>query len=474
MFKMSESLIKMNETANRPSEVVTINENDSIFAAALKMQNFKVGCLVVIDDNNKAVGIITEKDIVAKAVVLSMNLQSAPVTSIMTTRLITCSQDTPISKARETMAANRIRHLPIVRDEKLVGMLSLRDVVEQQLLEDKAAAEQIAMLSTCLKSIDLTDVVNMVTHEAPKLFHADKCVLCFYDGEKIEPALLNYNNCICKKDSLKTPKELENFSSSDGCCNITCTAQNKDNSKLSFVIPLSVGDGESASEKNGDKHLTGYLCMCGLSEEVLKNKELLCYKADLVRSIVNSHLTNAMRYQNVKRISLTDTLTGVGSRELLENRLEAERSRSARYNCPYSAAIIDLDNFKMVNDTYGHAVGDEMLKKLADCLKKATRASDLVARYGGDEFVVLMPEMEQDYAVTVMERIRTSVQQITLPGGASITISCGIVERSGERLESVDELLHCADLALYEAKRAGRNCVRTWNQANAKLNSCTI
>lgn len=204
----------MDETASRPSEVVTINKNDSIFAAAVKMQNFKVGCLVVTDENNRAVGIITEKDIVVKAVAFSTDLQNAPVTSIMTTRLITCTQDTPMSKARQVMAANRIRHLPIIRDEKLAGMLSLRDIVEQQLLEDKAAAEQIAMLSTCLKSIDLTDVVNMVTQEVPKLFHADKCVVCFYKGDTTEPALLNYNNCTCNKDCLKTIRELENFSSS--------------------------------------------------------------------------------------------------------------------------------------------------------------------------------------------------------------------------------------------------------------------
>jgi diguanylate cyclase (GGDEF)-like protein len=466
----------MDETVNRPSEVVTINKDDSIFTAAVKMQSFRVGCLIVIDENNQPAGIISEKDIIVKAVAFSMDLQNTPVTSIMTTRLITCTHDTPMSKARQIMAANRIRHLPIIRDEKVAGMLSIRDVVEQQLLEDKAAAEQIAMLSTCLKSIDLNDVVNMVTREVPKLFHADKCVLCFYQdtSDKTEPTLLNYNNCTCKKDCLKTIKEIETLSSSDECrSNSVCMADNNAGGELSFVIPLAIGDsGESDYNKNRNKCLTGYLCMCGLSEQVVKNKELLCYKADLVRSILNSHLTNAMRYQNVKRISLTDALTGVGSRKLLENRLEAERSRSERYRCPYSVAIIDLDNFKIINDRYGHATGDEKLKHLADCLKQATRTSDLIARYGGDEFVILMPETKQADAVTVMERIRTSVRQIALADGTAMSISCGIVERSGERQESADELIHCADIALYEAKKAGRNCVKTWDQTKARVNPC--
>jgi diguanylate cyclase (GGDEF)-like protein len=467
----------MTKALKRPN-ILTITKEESLVAAAAKMREYKVGCLVVIDEDGRPAGIVTEQDIVFKAVAASIDIQKTPVAHIMTGGLITCTENTAVSAARQIMMANRIRHLPVVKDGKVTNMLSMRDVVAQQLLEDKAAAEQISMLSTCLKSIDLNDVVTMITQEVPKLFHAKKCVLCFYQdtADTAEPVLLNYNNCTCEKGCLKDSDEIKNLLVPAECRHDAGCAADKDNGNgSSFLIPLAIDCGAQSERKDsGNGRLTGYLCLCGLPEEVATNKELLCYKAELVRNILNSHLTNAMRYQQVKHISLTDTLTGVGSRELLENRLEAEQVRSARYISPYSVVIIDLDHFKTINDRYSHATGDAMLKKLAECLKKATRSSDLVARYGGDEFVILMPETKQTDAVMIMERIRASVHQIMIDDSTSMTISCGVVERSGERPESPEELIHRADVALYEAKKAGRDCVRTWDQVQTRLNSCSL
>jgi len=259
------------------------------------------------------------------------------------------------------------------------------------------------------------------------------------------------------------------------------------------------------------------LCMCGLATSVAANRELTCYKAKLVREILNSHLTNARLYQQARLTSLTDALTGVGSRKFLEEKLEAECVRTKRYRRPFSVAIIDLDNFKTINDVLGHAGGDDVLKKFAACMKSQKRDADALARYGGDEFVILMPETKAEDALTLLERLRAKVQQIksapsinctgpasprlrsvrlgTPYGGQAcvmrsaknerntqyesgpITISCGIAQSlpairlAGlpDRHDSSGEVMRRADMALYEAKSAGRNCVKIWDETMSKL-----
>ncbi|MHC4354251.1 MAG: diguanylate cyclase [Planctomycetota bacterium] len=166
--------------------------------------------------------------------------------------------------------------------------------------------------------------------------------------------------------------------------------------------------------------------------------------------------------------SQTDALTGIGSRRFLEDKLETECSRSKRYKCPFSVAIIDLDNFKTINDVLGHATGDEALKKLAACMKNEKRATDVLARYGGDEFVILMPETKADDAVTLLERIRSKVQQIHIAENISMTISCGIARSLPDQDDSFGEVIRRADLALYEAKSAGRNRVEVWDKSMSK------
>ena len=152
--------------------------------------------------------------------------------------------------------------------------------------------------------------------------------------------------------------------------------------------------------------------MCGLPESSLANKELTQYKAKLAREILVAHLTNATRYQQARLTSLTDALTGVGSRKLLEDKLHEECDRAKRYRRPFSLAIIDLDHFKMVNDALGHATGDEAIRKLADCVKQEKRGPDVLARYGGDEFVLLLPETKAEDAAVLLERVRARVREI--------------------------------------------------------------
>lgn len=473
---------KMGEVVDHPTGIIAISRDATIKYAAIAMLTNKVGCLIVNDQSGRFAGIITERDIVSRAVACSKDFERTTIAEIMTTQVVCCTPGTPTSKAREVMTTNRIRHLPMVDNGVVVGMLSARDLMEQQLFEQRAAAEQVAMLSNCLKSIDLNEVANIVTAEAPKLFQASRCVLYFHKDESVtkRPALVSYNKCLCRQQYLgsleqaippsATPDDGRFYHESipDLCKSLGAQCPR-------LFVPLAIagpkdcpfakGIGSSARRMAG---LSGYLCMCGLASASAANKELISYKAKLAGEILNSHLTNARLYQEARLTSWTDPVTGVGSRRLLEDKLELEAARARRYRRPFSLAIIDLDNFKTINDVLGHAAGDSTLKKVAACMKNQKRSPDVLARYGGDEFVVLMPETKADDAVSLLERLRVKVQQIKLTDNLPMTFSCGIAESLPDRNDSATEVMRRADLALYEAKSAGRNCVKIWDQDMAE------
>lgn len=162
----------------------------------------------------------------------------------------------------------------------------------------------------------------------------------------------------------------------------------------------------------------------------------------------------------LEHLMLTDPLTGVGNRRMLELRLDDEILRAQRYRRALTAVYFDLDHFKRVNDTYGHDVGDTVLRQVADSLVADLRQSDLVARMGGEEFVVLLTETEINAALTLVERMRAAVGALRTPGlPGHVTISAGLAQwREGENAES---LLRQADRALYRAKVSGRNSAYT-------------
>jgi len=468
----------MDETCERPSEIITINHNSSIKAAADKMFSHKVSCLIVNSNDGEFIGLVTERDIVNRVVASSLDIDKSTISTIMSTQIISCTPNTPSSEVREIMTVNQIRHLPIIEKGSVVGIISTRDLMERQLLEDRAAAEEVAMLSTCLKSIDLNEVAEIVTREVPKLFQADKCVLFIRrDGTAGKSSsLISYNNCSCPRKSLMNLKDIPQLT--DGAefhyDNIPSVCKKLGAKSPRLVIPLNASPNSVAStlsssaKEQKPKSTDCYLCMCGLASPIATNKELTTYKAKLAKDILNSHLTNAKLYQEARLTSLTDTLTSVGSRKMLEDKLQAEFDRSKRYKRVFSLAIFDLDNFKTINDVLGHGSGDEALKKLAKCMKKEKRTSDILTRYGGDEFVMIMPETKAIDAVTLLERIRDKVQKIKLTENLPMTISCGIAEYLFKPTDSSREVMRRADLALYEAKSAGRNCVKVWDKTMSK------
>jgi two-component system cell cycle response regulator len=190
-----------------------------------------------------------------------------------------------------------------------------------------------------------------------------------------------------------------------------------------------------------------------------------------VSAIHRAHLLETTRADKARleALATTDPLTGVLNRRALLDRLSSEVDRARRYGTVVTLLMIDLDHFKEINDTRGHLVGDEALRQLGALLQSAVRTVDVVARFGGEEFVVILPETAEEGAVAFAERIREKIEQHPFGGDGGgggggrgalrLTASIGVAMFPSERVASTEDLFARADEALYRAKAAGRNRV---------------
>jgi len=196
-------------------------------------------------------------------------------------------------------------------------------------------------------------------------------------------------------------------------------------------------------------------------------ESLATYELALTRALEHRHLLreNARLFQEVQRLAITDPLTGLYNRHKLAEALEAECERAVRYGRPVSMIMMDLDDLKLVNDTHGHPGGDVVLQKVAEAIRGNIRRLDLPTRYGGDEFLVLLPETSLVDAERVAQRISHEVRKIRA-GELPVTASTGVVDW-GPGYRSSQEFLSAADQALYQAKRRGRGAIVIQSQVTA-------
>lgn len=170
----------------------------------------------------------------------------------------------------------------------------------------------------------------------------------------------------------------------------------------------------------------------------------------------------------VETLAITDPLTGLFNRRRFESILSLEFKKAARYQAPLSCMIIDIDHFKEVNDAYGHRTGDMILKEIARIIHKNIREVDTAARWGGEEFAVLIPNTTKENAVQPAKRILNTVSKHSFPdiGGRHVTVSIGIADIMDPAITNEEKLVHAADLAMYAAKKKGRNKIETtWDSS---------
>jgi two-component system cell cycle response regulator len=217
--------------------------------------------------------------------------------------------------------------------------------------------------------------------------------------------------------------------------------------------------------EQGDERLIMRGLDLGINDYVVRpldEQELIArLRTQVKRKRYNEHLRTSVA-QTIE-MAVTDGLTGLHNRRYLDSHLRTLFERAMSRRRPLSMLITDLDRFKSINDTFGHAGGDDVLREFARRLRKNVRGIDLACRYGGEEFVVVMPDTDQDVAERVAERIRGEIERVpfAIDGGKSsisATVSIGVSSLL-RGPDSIEDLMKRADMALYEAKSAGRNRV---------------
>jgi diguanylate cyclase (GGDEF)-like protein/PAS domain S-box-containing protein len=198
-----------------------------------------------------------------------------------------------------------------------------------------------------------------------------------------------------------------------------------------------------------------------LSLSALKIKEAW-HAVGILRDIGERKKTEEQLYQ----LSITDPLTNVYNRRFFMQMLKQEIERAQRTGRSFSVIMLDLDHFKSVNDRFGHAAGDLVLKTIADAVDRRIRKTDILARWGGEEFIILLPETPVDSAANLAEELRANLSSLIMPEVGHVTASFGVAGYVPS--DTVDTIVMRADHMLYEAKAAGRNCVRYANDTDGK------
>ncbi len=347
--------------------------------------------------------------------------------------------------------------------------------LETELLEKRAS--EIAGLYDKVKemsrSLDLFEVFLIFGETLTENFEFQSLKLVLFDEENVgmirseevyEITFSDFLGVFDRKLLLKNRERVRStlFSGDAKIFNhIFKTQKAATDQELKIVInnPLTAHQMLAAYPMMVKKKIFGIILLAGLRA---KNERLLHI---LIERFI-SEMERVKLYESVETLAITDGLTGVYVRRHLFERLGGELDRSKRFGFKLSVLMIDIDYFKRFNDNYGHLVGDAVLKQVAETIKSSVREVDLVGRYGGEEFAVLLVETDESLTMMVAERIRRSIEEKSFQAydeRLKVTVSIGCSTYSYHDATDGALLVECADSALYQAKRQGRNRVCLYN-----------
>jgi diguanylate cyclase (GGDEF)-like protein len=321
--------------------------------------------------------------------------------------------------------------------------------------------------NTIAQGVGLDALIGLIARETLGLVRADSCSIMLFDEARAE--------LLCRAACGLSPEEMRLITFRVGEGVAGWVAQHGEAARIEDVLV----DSRFVHKPGQSRSIRSLLCV------PLRVRETVVGVVTVTRALpepftgedqeILSFLANAvvLDVENARlyRLSVTDPLTKACNRQYLREKLPDEIERARRFRQPVTVVMFDVDHFKRLNDTFGHAAGDEVLREIALLARETVRDVDTVARYGGEEFVLILPNTNAQGGRQIAERLREAIART--PFGhetrlLQVTASFGVAELTGEVREEGD-LLRRADEALYEAKRRGRNRTELYGASGEKI-----
>ena len=327
--------------------------------------------------------------------------------------------------------------------------------LERRRTEQLEAINAVARQTTAV--LDLDELLGVVCRLVLDWFHADHVAVLLAEGNALR---------VRTYEGRLTPNVAKGAQLAPGtglAARALAAGQSVIESDVSIVEGYIAGFAETQSEMCvpliflGEK--LGVIALDSASKDVFHRDDV--QPLESVADICAAAIQNASYFDRMKQLAYVDGLTGIHNRRFFEMRVVEELERAARFQGRMSVIMVDIDNFKRVNDEFGHLLGDEVLRAVSSLMKQHLRKMDIVCRYGGEEFAIVVPETSCENAIRVAEKLRRQVEGHHFPGvPRKVTISCGVADYPTQGMTR-DDVVAAADAALYAAKEAGRNKVKS-------------
>jgi two-component system cell cycle response regulator len=330
--------------------------------------------------------------------------------------------------------------------------------------EHRKQLEQLVNFSRSVNALEICAIASSVMEWIPQILRAERFSVFLIDWEESAFKMLAHNHGEVEMEELLIPMAVSPLMLETVKGGGEIVVGDFPSSKYSAGIRARAkyGDGHAmCSPVELGTEVFGVLNLNGNANGFFDRLDLNSVR--LVSETLAASLGNHLRHEQMNKLAITDGLTRLFNHRYFQERLVQEFERAKRFSQDLSLILMDIDFFKKVNDTYGHPVGDAILKAVATRISAHLRKIDLTARYGGEEFAMLLPQTNIEMAVAVAERIREDMASNPIEtdkGNLTVTISLGVCDTSVNGVTRGADLVRKADEALYAAKKDGRNMVK--------------